>query len=391
MRKLLVFFIITGLHTILYSQITFEFGSFINNNDDTIYCFIKNRGWKYNPRILKYRIDSLGEVFTQSIADVKEFEIKHQFKYIRAIVEIDTSNAFLNTVSKNKYPEWSIDTVFLKCLIEGKASLYYYETRGLIRFFYSIDSKEIKQLVYKKYTDENGYERKNNLYMNQLINEVKCSGLEVPFDIKYTQKDLTNYFQKYNSCLGVEVKKYNRDKKKNEDLHLRLTIGLDYSNLILTYNTTIPRIYDFDWKASITYGLEAEWILPFNKNKWGAILEATSHRYYSKIVDNYYNEMYTMFNSYNLSAGVRYYVFLGKNSKLHINPNFVISLQSGSYVDELDVESIGMRPAFGLGYTYKDKFTLETKYYPKKDVLDNYFNYYTSFQSLSILFRFRFY
>ena len=388
MRKLFAFFLIIGSNTILYSQITFEFGSFINNDDDTIYCFIKNREWKYNPGIFKYRIDSLGEVFTQSIADVKEFEVKDQFKFIRAVVEIDTSNT-LNIISKNKYPEWSIDTVFLKCLMEGKANLYLYETKELKRFFYSIDNKEIKQLIFKSYTDENNYVRENKLFILQLTNDVNCSDLIIPNDMKYTQKDLTNYFLKYNTCIGVGAKEY--VKKKNRNLHLRLTIGLDYSNIILTYNTTVPRNYDFDWKASYTFGFEMESILPFNKNKWGTILEATYHRYYSKIVDNYYTTRYAMYNSFNLSTGIRYYFFLSKNSKLHINPNFVVSAQYGSYVNELDVESIGMRPAFGLGYTYKDKFTLETKYYPKKDILDNYFNYYTSFQSLSILFRFRFY
>ena len=41
--------------------------------------------------------------------------------------------------------------MFLKVLIEGKATLYYYEESNIQKFYYTLDKGNITPLVYKQY------------------------------------------------------------------------------------------------------------------------------------------------------------------------------------------------------------------------------------------------
>jgi hypothetical protein len=384
MRRIFILCFLIGLYTNLYSQIKFERGYFIDNNDDKFICFIKNKDWMNNPKKFEYKLDSLGMELIKTIKNVKEFGIGNDFRYLRVNVKIDISDDNISYLSNNKEPNWIEDTLFLKFLVEGKANLYYYEYKDLKRFFYNIDNMEIKQLVFKKYLVENMNIRENKFYLNQLNSDVNCLGSVISGKTGYNRNDLENYFLEYNTCKGEMIRNY--DEKKKTAFRLRLTAGLNYNDLII-WNSTINSIkYNYKNQVSFAIGLEIESVLPFNKNKWGIIFEPT-YNYYKSDNKNVYMPSTVDYKSIVVSSGFRYYIFLNEKSKIHLNPNYILYFPINSFVNRFEI-SYNDRYAFSIGYTFLDKYSVEIKYFPKKDILFNYIYYYSSFENLSILFRY---
>lgn len=78
---------------------------------------------------------------------MKEFGINDVSKYKRFVVNMDkTGGADLSFDKEHKNVQ---ETLFLKVLIEGKGSLFFYEGGYFERFFFTVEDSEIEQLVYK--------------------------------------------------------------------------------------------------------------------------------------------------------------------------------------------------------------------------------------------------
>jgi hypothetical protein len=198
-----------GMISTGYTQVMFEKGYIIDKNDNRIECQIKNMDWKNNPEIIKYKIAPNDEEFAATVETIKEFQVYGYSRYILAKVDIDRSPDELSNLTTSREPKWSAEELFLKVLVDNKASLYKYESANFIRFFYSTDSSHISQLVHKeflvedyKYGRNNTRLGENNTFQQQLLNEVNCGGLKVAHfkALKYSESVLVKFFQKYNKC-----------------------------------------------------------------------------------------------------------------------------------------------------------------------------------------------
>lgn len=109
------------------AQISFEKGYFISNNNQKIECLIKNMDWKDNPTKFLYKLEEDQNSKTATIQTVKEFGINNVSKYVRFSVSIDRSSENINELSDSRSPIFNNEILFLKTLVEAKASLYYYE------------------------------------------------------------------------------------------------------------------------------------------------------------------------------------------------------------------------------------------------------------------------
>jgi hypothetical protein len=261
-----------------FSQINFEKGYFINDSNQKIECFIKNIDWKNNPTKFEYKLSQDANALKDSIETVKEFAISGFSKYIRATVKIDRSRNNLNYLTTEKNPIFQEEKLFLKVLLEGNASLFLYEDGNLIRFFYNLNDSGIKQLVYKSYLIDNNVAQ-NNYFRQQLFIDLKCQSINLNDveQLNYVKRDLERFFINYNECTSSSNINYELKQKQKKDLfNLSFRPGLNYSSLeiqnIAMYSS--PSIV-FDNKFSSRFGIEAEFILPFNKNKWGIIIEPT--------------------------------------------------------------------------------------------------------------------
>src|SRR5690606_21684320 len=98
MKNQLLLILITILSFNCYSQISFEKGYYIDNNDQRINCLIKNVDWKDNPTEFEYKLSENSAPEKASIKLVKEFGVDNISRYIRTTVNIDKSIDNVNSV-----------------------------------------------------------------------------------------------------------------------------------------------------------------------------------------------------------------------------------------------------------------------------------------------------
>ena len=393
MKYLLVMAILFWLpHSTIYAQISFEKGYYIDNSGKRVDGLIKNLDWKNNPSEFDFKTSSNDSPTTFSLKYVQEFGFPGIAKYVRAKVKIDKSSSLLNAMSENRNPEFVEEQIFLKYLVEGKAGLFRYLRGNLSRYFYQIDLDSIKPLIYKTYmVKDNSRIAKNERYKQQLLNNLKCTSI-TERDIKklgYKNHDLKRIFIKYNKCQKADFTQYEKKEKRNL-FNLNIRLGPNYTNLNIQHFSDYGKITEtkLDAKTNLKVGLEAEYILPFNKNKWAMIVEPTYQYYNSeKIIDK--KNAKVDYKSIEFPIGLRYYMFLNGNSKFFINASYVFDFALKSTIDfeygsdlEIDPRS---NLALGFGYKFMDRYSVELRYGFNREVLSNYSNYTSDYKSLSFL------
>ncbi|UCA59617.1 PorT family protein [Chryseobacterium rhizoplanae] len=397
MRKICL---LTGLLTAsaYYAQIKFEKGYFINNSGEKKEVLIKNMGWKNNPLSFEYKTDDSPEIKKGDINSVKEFSIDGEDKYIRTTVMIDRSSTNLNSLSYNKAPDLKSETVFLKYIIEGKAELFYYEDSDLRKFFYRIDKSEPEQLIYKRYYIDEGNLGYNEDYKKQIAEHLKCeaAGLQLQ-NINYSINDLKKVFNQYNQCSGQQFTDHTNSDSKKSIFHLNIRPGINFSSFETTHHYNFESVNtDFGPYTSFRLGLELEYILPFNKNKWAIFIEPT-YQYYKSSKDITENEGSLFEYKYNdkidyksleIPLGIRHYLFLNDRSKIFLNAAYAIGVNLNSSLkfnrEELEVAS-AYNFVFGAGYKYNDKFSAEVRVGTSRNLLRNYISIDSDYKTVSLI------
>ncbi|WP_196890439.1 porin family protein [Aureivirga marina] len=404
MKKQILFLLMTVLSLSCYAQITFDKGYYIDNNNQKVECFIKNVQWRSSPFKFEYKLTEDGNSEKATIATVKEFGIYNDFKYIRMIVDMDRSNNNINDLTYSKEPVFEKEELYLKVLVEGEYTLYQYSERNLKRYFYNKENEEIKQLIFKVYRDSEGKIQENNEYKRQLFADLKCPDFKMSkfAKLKYRKDDLTDYFVEYNNCNNLEF--FNFEKKKKRDL-INLTIRprLNNATLLLEKPSSHSSInVKFENKISASLGLEAEFIFPFNRNKWSLIVESAFQQFNSDqdfYLENSYEKNITAkfkYTSIEATFGIRHYMFLNENSKFFVNAIYGFDVYSKSSIDftingtpyNLEVEALGNLGA-GVGYKQNDKYSVELRYLVNRNVLGND-TWSSEYRTLSLIFGYTF-
>ena len=395
MKTQILYLFLTLLTLSSFGQITFEKGYFIDNENNRTECLINNYDWKNNPKEIEFRTDKNLETQKVETASIKEFGINGYSKYKRFITRIDRSLSDISTLSTKSSPEWKEEQLLLKVLVEGKASLYYYEDKSLSIFFYSVVDSVVQQLIYKEYLTEDNTIGINNKFRQQLWLDVNCSGTTQSSveSLSFQKKALEEYFKEYNKCSGNSFVEYKK-KKTGELFNLSLAPGINYSNISIANSVSNMRDTDFGYKVCLSFGLEAEFILPFNKNKWGILFEPT-YQYFNSTSQNELGNATINFRSLEFPIGLRYYFFLDKNLTLFINGLYIPGLSpdfnstivfNSNYATPLELKTRrSLAIGGGIGYS---RFSAEIRYYLNKDILSDYGFWYTNYNRYSLLLRF---
>jgi outer membrane protein with beta-barrel domain len=296
---------------------------------------------------------------------------------------------------------FSNEQLFLKVLVEGKASLFIYVNGNLKRFFYKTADSEINQLIHKRYLikDKIAY---NNYFRQQLLSNLESEIITIQDvrHLKYYKKGLLKLFTKYNDDVNSIYSK-NKPKQKKDLFNLSIRPGISVNNFKMHNSSSAWKDFEFDQQIDFKFGIETEFILPFNNNKWSIILEPTYQSYKSKkeLITNevsggvlYANIDY---QSIEIPVGFRYYMHLNKNSKIFANISYLFDFNSDSYIvlsrengstyDSLEIKPSG-NIAFGMGYKFKDKYSFEIRYLTTRDLLHEYVNWNADYKALTITF-----
>ncbi len=374
----------------IFSQIRFEKGYYISNVGGRVDGLIKNVDWENNPKSFEFKLTESSDIEYKSLNDVKEFGIDNYSKYVKYTVDMDRSAETIANYSYVKNPEISQETLFLKQLISGKVSLYLYRETNFHRYFYQADEDSPIQLIYKKYYINQHNIATNDHFKNQIYKNFRCMGISKNLikNLKYQKNDLINYFKKYNQCIGSDITQIENGRQKS-NFNLNVRAGVNFSSLEI-FNPLIPTSKDltFDKKSSLRFGLELEYILPFNKNKWGIIFEPNYRTYKAEGKSPRSNKISNVkYNSIELPVGVRHYFFLSEKSKIFLNASFVWDSNLDSEIifqekTKLEVKSQS-NYAFGIGYNY-DKYFVEFRYNTKRKILSDYLAWVSDFENITL-------
>ncbi|GAL83604.1 hypothetical protein MYP_831 [Sporocytophaga myxococcoides] len=390
---LLLFFFFLSVHS--YSQIKFEKGYFIDSENQKTECLIRDSDWRNNPLKFKYKLGEADEVKEADISSVTEFGIYERVKYVRANVKIDRSGEELSNLSNSRNPEFSEELLFLKVVDEGSATLYYYRDPKIFRLFYKVNDSAIEQLVYKEYYTADGLVATNAMFRQQLFINVNCKksvSVASIENVRYTEKELAKYFQKYNECIGDSI--FKLSKEKRDLFNLRITPGFSYSTFSLKDN--FYKI-DFDKKLAFRVGLQTEFVLPFYR-KWSVIFEPTYQNFNSKGKNSSNDIGKIKYSFIEFPVGIRHYFFLNENLKLFVNGLFIInmnlkfnsSLVTGNEaMGYYSIKTLEAKDSFGLGAGIENKrISAEIRYYPHRSLTSSK-TYTTNFSRLSLIIGFK--
>ena len=397
MKNILFSLTILFININCYSQISFDQGYIIDNDLKRTDCLIKNLEWKNNPTTIEYKISETSPLQTTDLSNLKEFGVNNLLKYSRETVEMDRSSASISKLDKERDPSFNSERHLLKVLVEGEATLYLYEDQNLKRFFYSLGDTEITQLVFKKYKSGNKI-KLNSRYKQQLYNALKCYDIEGDdtAKVKLETNPLVELFSKYNACKASDFINY-IEKQKKKRFFINLRPRANQSGLVVT-NENFGHSYD----SQITFGIgvEAEYVLPYFKNKWSIILEPTFQNFnaQSSGASNHVSggilNTEINYKSIELPLGIRHYFFLAEKASIFVNGSASIDLSFGSTlelerVDNSIINTLELSPrpnlALGGGFKFMDKFQIELRYQTKQNVLGNLLFFSSEYKTVSFI------
>lgn len=349
------------------AQVKFEKGYIIFHKNNRVECLIRNGNWLRTPDQIAYRVSENGETTIATVNEIKEFGVG-EVRFVAAEVEIDYSSKDPGRMEYNKHPVWVKAKHFLKVIVDGKASLYYFSQKDVERFFFKTESNDsIRQLIYKPYRVTGSSIKYNNAYQGQLTYEVACEGQKGSAGLEYKMTSLKNYFNRYNECRGGTAVEEIEHKRKSE-FHLSITPGLDNSSFL---TETPSEIVEYGDEKSARFGLEAEFVLPFNSRKWAIFLEPTYQTYETR------EPFAATIRSLELPAGARHYFYLSDNARIFINAAAVLDFPLEArvrYHRSIDPsqgsKTVTMCFAAGAGFKYS-RFGLEARYYTARSRMDD--------------------
>ncbi|MEA9415537.1 outer membrane beta-barrel protein [Flavobacterium sp. PL02] len=409
-KPLLITILFLFFFTFSYAQISFEKGYYILNDGSRIECFIRNIDWKNNPTDFKYKTQLSDNDFkTETIANVQEFGIDNETTFKKFKIKIDRTSDEPNKLLADRNPVFKEEVIFLKVLVKGDATLYSYTDQNLNRYFYETKTIPVEQLVYTKYyqIDSNGSPTilaENNEYKQQLFQNVKAENTTEKEIIKlnYNKSDLTKYFIKYNNIKPNLAKE---ERKVNKGIFLvKITPSASIASLSTENDYFLRDNVQLDNKINFKFGVEAEYILPYNKNKWSIFINPAYQTYQDDKTYNVPsgfiispetpNNAKVKYTSIQIPIGIRHYMFLNQTSKIFINVAYAFDAGSKTNITYTDVTNkttreyesgSGSNFAFGLGYNFKNKFSFEARLNTKKELMRDYLTYSAKYSSIDFV------
>jgi len=199
----------------------------------------------------------------------------------------------------------------------------------------------------------------------------------------------------YIQCKGEDVSEY-LIKEKRDWFEFYAKAGVNFSSVRIDLPTNDIGVFDFDKEKTFRFSVEAEYILPFNNNKWSLFLEPT-YQYYKtekgfKSTNPYSHSTYFLvidYKSIEIPIGIRHKFFISNKTNFFINIANVFEVVMDSKIEFESGKKLDITPGnsfmAGIGISVMDRFTVEYRYIGGRFLTRNYGAYSTKYQSSSII------
>jgi hypothetical protein len=395
---------------ILFFQVQFVFsqknyieGYIVKKNSDTIKGLIDYRNWEKNPHQVSFKETKTSPPSIYKAQDLIEFSVAGE-NYKGGIFSVDKSSYKMDELDYSPNYIFTADTVFLRTLIAGEKSLYYYNDNTGKDHFFIRNNGSYELLLYKLYlkdiagkptlVTDKSFIRQLVLYLGECANmDVKVAAAE------YKMNDLHDLFDGYYRCKGkLPAYRQGKEKAKTE---FGILAGLTITHLKVIKSGGSTHLFDyltkakFSTSAGFTGGIFFNVILARNLEKWAVNNEILYSSYkinghYSSYVsqDDYSNVNTTLGFSYlKLNSILRYKITMATVNlflKAGVSNGVVIhqdnykkevskfylpeTTKEGKALDEIRKYEQGY--LFGLEARL-DRFSVEARY-EKANGMENY-------------------
>ncbi len=355
MKTILVSFLFFPFF-LLNAQSNFEKGSFTTLNGDKTECFIKLEDWSTQPIEFKYRTSLTSETTSIPASKLKNI-VTDKFLFERHLVPLHRYSKDLRALDENRQSTFNKENLLLQLIVDGNAKLYKYNSNGVNYFFYQLEQK-IQPLEYKEYKTPKGTLGKNLNFRKTLKENINCKNQNS--SINYTEKNLTKYFVQFNNCKNSKLNVY-KNLERKDDFNIRPKVSLTNSSA-----ESIQLNNYSDSKITFKFGVELEYILAFDNNKWSIFIEPTYHSFESQVFDNFK----LSFQSIEIPIALRRYMNLGEKSRLFANIGFSFDqIFQKELIERTQIPAdTDFTYLFGIGYEFQKKYSIELRYNTSKNL-----------------------
>ena len=249
--KLLYFFLLAVLPSVIFAQSNYHSGYVLKNNGDTLKGFINYREWEENPLSIDFKLNKDDKQKLEfNPVTIKGFQITGMETYISYIGMISMNPTSLSKIPEKLDTSRVLDNIFLKQVATGKhLTLLYHNDKIKTRFFIAepnTDPVELKYYVYyqdeSNITDRDLYKGQILFYINKF--EPENSKLISNVDrLGYTETDLESITNKINNVVAL---KQTASSRLFISLGVNSTVtevyNVNSSGLVQDYTTVFPKI-----------------------------------------------------------------------------------------------------------------------------------------------------
>jgi len=264
------------LSNLVYGQQGYVPGYIINLQGDTVQGLINSRNLAKKSILFKTSSESKKVEF--SPMQVKGFSVYDQV-YLSAIVDTEVSPTNTNELLFYAPLNIRVDTTFLKTIIRGSKSLYFYNNAVGNNQFYIQENNKFELLIYKMYKRNLGGQT-DVIEVKKFINQLQmyldnCPDVQSKLqDLEYTERALRKLFLLYFECTGSTIT-FQRKVEKTK-LEFGLLAGIS-STTIKFVGNDYPYLTSPTYERSnnFTVGIFFDFIIPKNQGRWSSYNEFT--------------------------------------------------------------------------------------------------------------------
>ncbi len=263
---LLTFLTITG-----FAQRKFVPGYYITKQGDKVEAQINDQNWDRNPTFIE--VSNGADVVRLGLDELSGFGLSTGDVYDAYSVEVDKSPTKINLIEVNSQPVIVRETVFLKAIVKGAASLYYLKDNNAKEHYYiQKGEEEPAELIYRtvKFQSEDKFSyNKLPIYRGLLSATLtECpEATEKISKLPFMQSAFEGLIVSYNQCVSGSAGTY-QATKEGIKWNIAATGGLTYTSLKFTSSDSHSLTNgDFNG-ANYTIGLTALANLPRGRGRW---------------------------------------------------------------------------------------------------------------------------